>query len=683
MAEPIDTTFYSGELTPEEQVRFNDLFTDIAELQFEVGLDGMNGDDGFYDIFANSDKIGSQFNVTVDTEDRKLKMEELQEPITDTYQNGDVVEFTDVVLDDDTQTVQEATVEFVGVKNTKSRSKSATTESTTFNIDPNGNQQPENAVMRLTGERNKVSDSNSSTISDGGSDSFNIEGNSPPEQEEVTLSATYSENSITEEGYNVNYFDVSVEAGGSLPPKNGTVSVSSFAHKNSYSELENGPLNGMYIGSSTGDSASKTIDLSGLDAVSEVQLDLWSTADPYGDGGIACYIDGVLLEDDSNPTYYGYKENSPNTWRGGPIELSDPSNVTIKFELTNSGGNWTIAHKTNDPGSLEILGAEPSEVQISKPDGTSEYLYSEGDSLSFDATKIWNNQTDITIDTDFGECDYEISWKERDGVKDPSVSIDSSSISYSGILDGSYSENINLSSGSNSVSATYTGGTGLSYTVNWKEVNETENPTANFDSGTTTLSHSGKLDVGNTIEKSINLTTGTHTVDVSSTGPVQAEVVWDDVSITEDPEIVLNGNSVSYTGSIADGNSQTVTVDPSYLVSGTNSVTVNTVSATLNSDVQVKLTYGDNSAFLHSTYNSLGFTPSSATLSGLYEADQDVTVTFYIEDDAGNSVKIPSFDSETSLSALSSGNVRLVAEIDRTAFSQSFTFDNYSVFFTQ
>jgi len=155
------------------------------------------------------------------------------------------------------------------------------------------------------------------------------------------------------------------------------------------------------------------------------------------------------------------------------------------------------------------------------------------------------------------------------------------------------------------------------------------------------------------------------------------------VSITEDPEIVLNGNSVSYTGSIADGNSQTVTVDPSYLVSGTNSVTVNTVSATLNSDVQVKLTYGDNSAFLHSTYNSLGFTPSSATLSGLYEADQDVTVTFYIEDDAGNSVKIPSFDSETSLSALSSGNVRLVAEIDRTAFSQSFTFDNYSVFFTQ
>jgi len=650
MAEPIDTTFYSGELTPEEQARFNDLFTDIAGLQFEVGLDGMNGDDGFYDIFANSDKVGSQFNVTVDTEDRKLRMEELQEPITDTYQNGDVVEFTDVVLDDDTQTVQEATVEFVGVKNTKSRSKSATTESTTFNIDPQGASSAENATMRLTGVDTVSTETRSGSLSDGGSESITVDGDAKPTNAELTISGSYSETSQTQSiSGSSGSESLSVSVDGSLPPHDEAISI----------EPSGGPDEKFADGYAN--SQETTIDTSGVNEISTVDVEVM--ADSQSGGNYEIYLDGTKI-------YSGFISNGVSEW------VNDISvNQAVGSEAT-----LILDHYSEIViGSYNVYKQiTASNIQVS---GDASANLGSGGSQSINLDRGANN-IDITWDGDGTSVSGEISWTDRNGVKKPSVSVGSSTVAHTGVLDGSVTETVDLSTGTTSVDADYNG-SGLSYNLEWKEHFYPTDPTMDFDSETTTLTHTGNLEPGQTKEKSINLTTGTHTVDISSTDPVQAEVVWDDVSITEDPEIVLNGNSVSDTGSIADGNSQTVTVDPSYLVSGTNSVTVNTVSATPNSDVQVKLTYGDNSAFLHSTYNSLGFTPSSATLSGLYEADQDVTVTFYIEDDAGNSVEIPSFDSETSLSALSSGNVRLVAEIDRTAFSQSFSFDNYSVFFTQ
>ncbi|OYR68749.1 hypothetical protein DJ79_05060 [Halorubrum ezzemoulense] len=92
--------------------------------------------------------------------------------------------------------------------------------------------------------------------------------------------------------------------------------------------------------------------------------------------------------------------------------------------------------------------------------------------------------------------------------------------------------------------------------------------------GGTTVSHSGVLADGETVTEPISLATGSNTLDVSTGGEVAVEASWTEVTESRDPVVGLNGETVSHSGTLAEGETASLTLPKSAVTTGSNTVSL-------------------------------------------------------------------------------------------------------------
>jgi hypothetical protein len=194
------------------------------------------------------------------------------------------------------------------------------------------------------------------------------------------------------------------------------------------------------------------------------------------------------------------------------------------------------------------------------------------------------------------------------------------------------STSISLSTGSNTLNVSNPYGADLSYTLTFDEVTETIDPSLTVDGQTVT--YSGQLSDGQTVTRSVSsLTTGSSTADVSvGSGPIDsASLTWTDAFETTDPSVSLAGNTVSFSGVLGDGQTHTESVS---LSPGSVSASVTTAHkvGVDASWTQVDATENPSVSFSGSTASFAGILTSgqTATRSIDFGADSytaDVSVT--------------------------------------------------------
>ncbi|WP_239638554.1 hypothetical protein [Halorubrum distributum] len=187
---------------------------------------------------------------------------------------------------------------------------------------------------------------------------------------------------------------------------------------------------------------------------------------------------------------------------------------------------------------------------------------------------ITSDTTAITLTADGdGTIEASASWDEIIATEDPSVSIGGSTVSHSGYLapGETVTKPITLSPGSNSLTAS-TNARGVGVDVSWTEITATEDPSVSI--GGSTVSHSGVLAPGETVTESVSLTTGSQSADISTDGEVDVSAEWMEVTQTRDPVVELNGNTVSHSGTLNDGETVSLDANASWVQEGTNNITV-------------------------------------------------------------------------------------------------------------
>jgi hypothetical protein len=141
-----------------------------------------------------------------------------------------------------------------------------------------------------------------------------------------------------------------------------------------------------------------------------------------------------------------------------------------------------------------------------------------------------------------------------------------------------------------------TSGSDFSITVNsnYEPTNEAIRITANEDVSDpsvtidgSTVSHSGPLGNGETETGSIDITgTGTYTASVSTNGEVTVDVDWTERNVVKDVDFTFNGVTESVTGPILNNEQSTLGFGVADIIDGDNSVDV-TAGGNSNPDLQL------------------------------------------------------------------------------------------------
>lgn len=228
--------------------------------------------------------------------------------------------------------------------------------------------------------------------------------------------------------------------------------------------------------------------------------------------------------------------------------------------------------RTNHVGTTDVIISTGSQ-------SVSWSSLSEGETVS-DALDIPASASSLDISTSNGQTDVTVEKTDRTATEDPALDLDgdgADEVAYNGILTSGQTSTLSasngdLSSGSNSIDASTTAGPLPSWTIDATAVMATEDPSVTVDGQT--VSHSGVLSDGETVTESVDLSTGSNTLDVSTVGEVEVAASWTEVTETRDPVVEVNGETVSYSGTLADGETVSLNANASWLREGTNNVTV-------------------------------------------------------------------------------------------------------------
>jgi len=459
-------------------------------------------------------------------------------------------------------------VDLTGRRKTKQDQRTATTASGSLDLDVGGTTSAENATMRLTGIDNGSTETRSGSLAPGGSDAITVGGNDKPTNATLTIEGKpYSETSKSETFGNSGG---SISPGGDLSPTDGYVSISAskFTGTSYYPDNNDKTLS---LVPSGGGTVTETISIPSGVTTSQFKFhELYS----YYGTSFEFYIDGTKI----------YSGNANENFQDVSTSIGDYSG-SVDVTLKNTGSN-KLKYPDSDysdrgRNQITIEGVNPSGESVSI--GGTTYTSSQSFAVS-------DGYQSVNVDGGGGIADVEISWTERDGVKDPSVSVGSSTVSQTGTFSGTHTETVDLSTGSDTIDASYSG-SGLSYNLSWEEHEYPSDPTIQLDGGATTLTHTGELAPGNTAEKSIALSPGSHSASISSDGPVEAEVVWTEVSETTNAGISVNGNERTIDGTIPEGQTESLPADEAWLEEGTNNVSVVTADAGSGPAPEVGLEY--------------------------------------------------------------------------------------------
>lgn len=111
----------------------------------------------------------------------------------------------------------------------------------------------------------------------------------------------------------------------------------------------------------------------------------------------------------------------------------------------------------------------------------------------------------------------------------------------------------------------------------YQDRRETEDPSVDLDGdGLADASVSGVLADGETVTRDVSLSTSTTSAAVSTTGGTEVGLAfeWTEVTESVDPEVTVNGHTVGYDGTLADGATADLNVSDYWIENGTNNVSV-------------------------------------------------------------------------------------------------------------
>ncbi|NHN40046.1 hypothetical protein G9C85_00135 [Halorubellus sp. JP-L1] len=310
-------------------------------------------------------------------------------------------------------------------------------------------------------------------------------------------------------------------------------------------------------------------------------------------GGALGSIDYTLTKTDrtatENPSIDVDGDGSPDASYSGI--LTEGETVTRSFDLSTTDStvdvqladgtvdldaSWTENTATENP-SLDVDG-----------DGNSEASYAgilnQGETAEVAVSEWTTSVSSVELNVGY-QADYTLDWNERTATEDVGVDVDGDGYddaSVDGLLkEGeTASRTLDLSTGSNTLGWSGTGPS-ADYELEATEVNVTEDPDVDVDGdGTYEVTHSGLLTDGETVEYDASeVTRSTDALDVvTNAAEVRVTLEVQEVTETEDPTVVVNGNATDYTGRLADGETADLTTDTAWVQEGTNDVEIQLAS---------------------------------------------------------------------------------------------------------
>ena len=121
------------------------------------------------------------------------------------------------------------------------------------------------------------------------------------------------------------------------------------------------------------------------------------------------------------------------------------------------------------------------------------------------------------------------------------------------------------------------------------------------------------LNDGESTDADLDLGSNDIAVDVTGNGSANWQIDTTERTGTRDPSVTINGETVSYSGTLGDGTTQSLTVDESWIKNGTNNVSVSTNDPSSGPGSLVDIDYShDTNGTVHTT------TLNSTTWEGFY-----------------------------------------------------------------
>ena len=515
---------------------------------------------------------------------------------------------------------REETLTLTGIEETSSASLSPGTVSNGYSqsFDVGGNQPARDDTVTLTGVETTAPGSvDTGTVSDGYSTSVSVGGNQPARDAQVTITGGSTSSTSRSQTATIGPGEtLATPDSSAFDNRNAEVSITGTSNversKNGNpSWISDGSTNSFTIDTSDISqigSLTATIDqANNYPADTEVLIDgtsFGTRKTQWGTGAKThTWDEGSVSVDDTTTITFNHKGGGANyqapdgdsngiTLRsdaphnivatanggGGSVSLgsggsgslsltSDTTAITLSADgdgTIDASASWDEIHATEDP-SVSIGGATVSHSGYLPP----------GETVTESVTLSPGSKT-LDVSTNARGVEVVGSWTEVTATEDPSVTVDGSTVSHSGILGPgeTVTKSVDLSPGSKTLDVS-TGGE-ADVAASWTEVTATENPSVTV--GGSTVSHSGILDDGQTVTESVDLSTGSETATVSVNGPVNVDTSWTEVTETQDPTVTVNGEQVGLDGTLADGETATLDASASWLQSGTNHVTVSTNS---------------------------------------------------------------------------------------------------------
>jgi len=335
-----------------------------------------------------------------------------------------------------------------------------------------------------------------------------------------------------------------------------------------------------------------------------------------GDGGLDTDLN-IVGDSNSDGTYNGEVGFSPSV-SGQLTEITVP----VHDKYTNIHSNVYFSTGTVDQS---VSGTKVGEVTWNQ--GTGDYVITFSSPQSVTAGNEYHIEFEATESDGDGyanpiiiKADSSASstygWYERQGTYDRygelyttiepkatgvGVTSDSDSVSFGDLSSGeSASKEIDIKTTDDSLSFSHSGAD-VDATLKIRERKGSKDPAIDVDGdGTDEASYSGTLTHGSTSTKSLpDLAVGSSATVSTTSGTVDVDVTATEQTKTIDPTVETNGNKASYSGTLADGTTTSLTTDTAWLQSGTNTVNVSVGDGTLSSDAptpQVGLSYSHDAA---------------------------------------------------------------------------------------
>lgn len=307
---------------------------------------------------------------------------------------------------------------------------------------------------------------------------------------------------------------------------------------------------------------------------------------------------------------------------GGTTEPSGPANgepeVTATYSqpsvtvnnVDNAGEGGDESYLFSDPPSYagsvsyqicnSAIAGSTYDIELYRgPDGGD--LYTEQSGVYIAGSSCISNTQSFNADTNGG---LEVYVRETEGVG--KTAIDSATVNGRSTADsvtvtngsgataslgsisdgGSASGGLDLTSGTETISMSTDNGAAVDVSLDLLERDATVDPSLDLgDDGTTEASVSGTLADGETVRKELpGLSTSSTTASIESSGEVDVAVRFRERTETRNPTVAVNGETTSYSGRLAEGETVKLSSSDSWLQSGSNTVAVEVGDASLSAD---------------------------------------------------------------------------------------------------